>query len=272
MAQMREGDGRTALVTGSSAGIGEALANVWARHGFNLVLTARREDRLIKVAEDIKARHGVQVSVIAEDLADPVAPQRLADRLAAENLTIDVLINNAGYGVGGKFHTVPWDDHAKFFQVLMVAPCALTHLLLPGMLQRRYGRVVNIASVAGLLPGSPGFTLYGGSKSHIIRFSQALNAECRGTGVHVTAINPGLTRSEFHEAAGVRSSVDAMPGWMWQTAEEVALEAYAASRRNKPVHTTGRVNRAMGWLARHLPQGLVSKLSQGRMNRENARN
>ncbi len=270
MTGKRDGEGRTALVTGASAGIGVSLANVWASHGFNLVLTARREDRLVKVAEDIRARHGVQVSVIAEDLADPAAPQRLVERLSAENVNIDVLINNAGYGVGGRFDTVPWDDHSRFIQVLMTAPCMLAHLTLPGMRQRNYGRIINIASVAGLLPGSPGFTLYGGAKAHLISFSEALNAECRNTGIHVTAINPGFTRSEFHDAANVRAAVDKMPKWMWQTAEQVAREAYDASTRNKPVHTTGGVNRAITWLARHLPQGLVRKLSQGAGNRENA--
>lgn len=272
MARKREGEGRTALVTGGSAGIGEALAHEWAAHGFNLVLTARREDRLIKAAEDIRKRHGVQVSVIAEDLADPAAPQRLADRLAAENLTIDVLINNAGYGVAGRFHSVPWDDHAKFFQVLMIAPCALSHLFLPGMIQRSYGRIINIASLAGLLPGSPGFALYGAAKAHLIRFSQALNGECAGTGVHVTAVNPGFTFSEFHDVAGVRRDVSTMPRFMWQSAAAVAREAYAASRRNRPVHTTGRVNRMIAWLARHLPQGLVLRLTQSRNSRGNARN
>jgi len=243
----------TALVTGASAGIGKAFADVFARYGFNLVVTARREDRLNDVAREIMERHKVEVSVITADLADPQAPETLVGEIHRRGLKVDALINNAGYGVPGAYATTSWRDQRDFIQVLTTAPCALTHLVLPGMVERKQGYIVNVASLAGFLPGTAGSALYGASKAFMIQFSRSLNMELRAHKVHVTAVCPGYTRSEFHDVMGVRERVSRTPGFMWMTAEAVAEQGYAAVMGNKPVLVNGAINRSIAALAKYLP-------------------
>ena len=141
--------GRTALITGASAGIGKAFAEVFAAKGWNIVLTARRVERLEALASELAAKHKVTATPIAEDLADPEGVQRLAAEIGARGLTIDGLVNNAGFAVPGYYARTAWKDQKNFLQVLVTAPCELTHALLPGMIERRFGRIVNVASVAG---------------------------------------------------------------------------------------------------------------------------
>ena len=246
----------TALVTGASAGIGKAFADVFARYGFNLILTARREDRLRDIAAELAKMHNVQADVIAADLADPAAPARLIGDIKARGLRVDALINNAGYAVPGSYAASRWEDQRDFIQVLVTAPCELAHRLLPDMVARRRGYIVNIASLAGLLPGSSGHTLYGASKSFMIQFSRSLHLEVEKSGVHVTAVCPGFTLSEFHDVTGTRAQVSKMPKMMWMTAEAVAEEGYQAVMRNKPVHVNGRVNKGIALLAKYLPDSL----------------
>lgn len=249
----REGSGRTALVTGASAGIGKAFAEVLAERGYGLVLTARRADRLEAAATDFGARYGVPVVVEVADLADPGAPAALVAAIEARGLPIDLLVNNAGYGVPGRYATSEWIRQRDFLQVLVTAVAELTHRLLPGMLHRGWGRVVNVASLAALVPAAPGHTLYAASKAFLVKFSEALAGECAAEGVHVTAVCPGFTYSEFHDVAGTRAQMSAMPRWMWSDARDVAIEGYAAVMAGRPVAVTGRVNRAIALGARHLP-------------------
>ena len=246
----------TALVTGASAGIGKAFADVFARYGFNLILTARREDRLRDIAAELAKTHNVQAEVIAADLADPAAPARLISEIKARGLRVDALINNAGYAVPGSYAASKWEDQRDFIQVLVTAPCELAHRVLPDMVSRRRGYIVNIASLAGLIPGSAGHTLYGASKSFIIQFSRSLHLEVEKSGVHVTAVCPGFTLSEFHDVTGTRAQVSKMPKMMWMTADAVAEEGYQAVMRNKPVHVNGRVNKSVALLAKYLPDSL----------------
>jgi short-subunit dehydrogenase len=247
----------TALVTGASAGIGKAFADVFARYGFNLVVTARREERLNDVAREIMDRHKVEVSVITADLADPLAPMQLVEEIHRRGLKVDALVNNAGYGVPGAYATTAWRDQRDFIQVLTTAPCALTHLVLPGMVERKQGYIVNVASLAGFLPGTAGSALYGASKAFMIQFSRSLNMELRAHNVHVTAVCPGYTRSEFHDVMGVRDRVSRMPGFMWMTADAVAEQGYAAVMSNKPVLVNGAVNRTIAAIAKYLPDSAV---------------
>ncbi len=246
----------TALVTGASAGIGKAFADVFARYGFNLILTARREDRLRDIAVELARKHSVQADVIAADLADPAAPARLIGDIKGRGLRVDALINNAGYAVPGSYAASKWEDQRDFIQVLVTAPCELAHRVLPEMVARRRGYIVNIASLAGLIPGSAGHTLYGASKSFMVQFSRSLHLEALKGGVHVTAVCPGFTRSEFHDVTGTRAQVSKMPKIMWMTAEAVAEEGYQAVMRNKPVHVNGRVNKSIALLAKYLPDSL----------------
>lgn len=151
---------RTALITGASSGIGEAFADVFAAHGFDLVITARRADRLRAVADRLERRYGCRVRVIVEDLAHRDAPVRLCEAIAAQGLTIDALVNNAGYGVPGPYVASAWERHAALIQVMVVSLAELTHRLLPGMVVRGHGRVINVASLAALVPAPAGHTLY----------------------------------------------------------------------------------------------------------------
>ena len=255
---------RWALVTGASAGIGAAFARELASRGCSLVLTARREDRLAALAAELQQRHHTRVEGIAADLADPLAAQRLCTDIASRGIAIDTLINNAGYGLPGSFVSQPWPKHAEFIQVMMTAPCELARLLLPAMQQRGDGRIVNVASLAGLVPGSAGHTLYGASKAFLIKFSQSLALENARHGVNVCAVCPGFTYSEFHDVTGTRGVVSKMPGWMWLTADEVARRGLDAVERGEVVYVTGRINRAIKTLFKLLPDRFALRTMQKR--------
>jgi uncharacterized protein len=251
---------RTALVTGASAGIGTALARVFAANGFDLVLTARRTDRLQSLADELRAAHGCSVHVITADLADPGAPARVFDEVTRFGLTIDALVNNAGYGMPGGFLHSTWDQHRDFIQVMVTAVAELCYRFAPAMVTGQRGWIINVGSVAGLVPGSAGHTLYGAVKSLIIRFSQSLALELRGQGVNVTALCPGFTYSAFHDVNGMRDQVSQLPKWMWMDADTVAKHAYDAAMRGDIICITGRVNRATVLLARYVPDWLVNQV------------
>jgi short-subunit dehydrogenase len=259
----KEGMGRTALVTGASAGIGTALARVFAENGFGLVLTARREERLRALSEELSRELGVPVDVIPADLADPAAPARLFEETERRGLRIDALVNNAGYGVPNYFRNKPWSVHAEFLQVMVTAVVHLTHLYEPGMTERRYGRIINVSSLAALAPGSAGHTLYAAAKSFLVKFSESLTLEHRGDGVHATALCPGFTFSEFHDVVGNRALVRKLPSYLWMDAEPVARGAYAAVMAGDAVFVPGFVNRAIASAMKMLPEtialGLVAR-------------
>lgn len=248
---------RTVLVTGASAGIGEAFAEVFAAAGWHLVITARRRDWLDALAARLEAAHRVRVHVLVADLAEAGAPARICDELAARQLTIDGLVNNAGYGVPGPFTGTSWERHGAFLTVMVIAVTELTRRLVPGMVERRFGRVINVASLAGLVPAPAGHTLYAASKAFLIKFSEALAAEVAPHGVHVTAVCPGFTVSEFHDVTGTRAKVSTLPSFMWMTAPEVAQAGYAAVEAGIPIFVPGRANRLIALLVRLVPQSLV---------------
>ena len=263
---MREGQGKTALVTGASSGIGKAFAELLAEKGYAVVLTARRADRLEALAADLKARHGVATYIVVADLAQPEAPAAIEKELGARQLAIDLLVNNAGYGVPGSYVNVSWEDHARFMQVMVTAVLDLTYRLLPGMLQRGWGRVINIASVAGMVPAPAGHTLYGASKAFVIRFSEAIAAENAPKGVNATAVCPGFTWSEFHDVTGTRDKMNNMPGFLWLKADDVAREGYAAVMNGRPVVVNGRIYQFLVWLNGALPRS-VSRWVSGMAGR-----
>jgi len=262
----REGDGKTALVTGASAGIGQAFAELLAARGYAVVLTARRRDRLEALAAALADRHGVKTHIIVDDLADPAAPARLADALAAQSLPIDFLINNAGYGLPGSYLKSPWADHQRFIQVMTTAVCELTYRLLPGMFERGWGRIINVASVAGMVPSAAGHTLYGASKAFLIRFSESLNAESRARGVNVTALCPGFTYTEFHDVLGTRQQMQGIPEFMWLSADQVVREGYDAVMQGESVQINGWIYRRLVWMAGAMPNA-VTKWVTGRAGR-----
>jgi short-subunit dehydrogenase len=251
---------RVALVTGASAGIGAEFARVFAANGFDLVLAARREDRLRTLAGELEQAHGIRAHVFRVDLAQPDAPARLCESLGRAHLTIDALVNNAGYGVSGSFTSVSWGRHAEFLQVLLVSWTELTYRLLPGMVERGYGRIINVASLAGLLPAPAGHTLYAATKAFMVRFSEALSSECSGRGIYATAVCPGFTLSEFHDVTGTRAIVQNLPSWMWMDAATVARHGFDAVMAGRPVYVPGRINTAIALLGRLLPHRVVYTL------------
>ena len=248
---------RTALITGASSGIGEAFAEVFAAHGFDLVLTARRAERLELVASRLRGQHGCRADAIVLDHAEPSAVDHLCAELEARGITVDALVNNAGYGVPGVYANVPWAAQAAMLQVMVVGLCELTRRLWPGMLERGYGRVVNVASLAGLVPAPAGHTLYGATKAFLIKFSEALAHEGRARGVHVTALCPGFTRSEFHDVTGTREQMNRLPGWFWLDSPTVARLGFDAVERGETICVPGRVNRTIALLVRLAPRALV---------------
>lgn len=248
---------RTALITGASSGIGAAFAEVFAAEGFHLVITARREDRLRTLSSHLEAKFNVRVHVVSADLAEPSAPERLYRVLRDQGIAVDALVNNAGYGIPGVYLSSPWTRHAAQLQVMIVALAELTHRFLPGMIEREYGRVINVASLAALVPAPAGHTLYAATKAFVVKFSESLAHEVRSAGVHVTALCPGFTLSEFHDVTGTRAQASELPGWLWMDAAAVAREGFDAVMAGAPVHVTGRVNRTIALLSRHLPQSVL---------------
>ena len=258
---MAEGTGKTALVTGASSGIGKAFADLLAQKGYAVVLTARRADRLEALAAELKQKYGVATHTIVSDLAERDASQQIAAELASRGLKIDVLVNNAGYGVPGSYVNVPWIDHEKFMQVMVTAILDLTYRLLPGMIERGWGRIINIASVAGMVPSPAGHTLYGASKAFVIRLSEALASENMARGVNVTAVCPGFTWSEFHDVTGTRDRMNQMPGFLWLKADDVAREGYNAVMKGHSVVVNGRIYRFLVWLNGAMPRGIARWVS-----------
>jgi len=251
-----------ALVTGASAGIGAAIAREYAHRGKPLILTARREDRLHALARSLGEI--VPCTVIAADLADPTAPKTLFEICRERGLHVDTLDNNAGYGVPGAYLSSPWDTHAAFVQVMITAISELSWRFLPAMRAAGHGRILNVASLAGLVPGSAGHTLYAAAKSYVIKFSESLALEQREHGIHVTALCPGFTYSEFHDITGTRAQVSRMPRWMWLSADQVAFEGIEALERGEVMIVTGRVNRLLRQVAKHLPDRMARNLVASR--------
>jgi short-subunit dehydrogenase len=246
---------RTALVTGASAGIGAAFAEHLASEGFDLFMVARREDRLLDLAQRLTDKHGTKSEVLSADLRDPDAPSQIIEHAQNRELDIDVLINNAGLSGKGAFSETPWEEIAGELQVMVTAVTELTHRAVPGMRDRGWGRVVNLSSLAAFQP--PGASLlYTGIKTYILNMSQALDMELKPYGVNVTALCPGFTRSEFHDVMGTRDQADHLPALMWQEPDDVVREGWEAVMKGKPVCVPGSVNKVLSASMRPIPNRL----------------
>lgn len=254
-----------ALVTGASSGIGEAIAREYARRGVPLVLTARRTDRLEALAAGLRAR--VPVHVLPADLADPDAPARLVDAIAALGVPVRILVNNAGYGVPGRYLRSDWNTHAAFLQVMVGAVCELTWRLLPSIRDSGAGRILNVASFAALVPSADGQTLYAPAKAFMVKFSESLALENADAGVHATALCPGFTWSEFHDVTGTRAMMSKLPRWLWLEAADVARAGIDGVERGEVVVVPGAVYRALRVATRLMPERFLLR----RMAKNSAR-
>ena len=249
-----------ALVTGASRGIGAALARELARHGHDLVLSARSIEPMHELADALR-RFGAATTVIASDLAQPGAAAQLAGEIGRRGLPIDVLINNAGLGGLGRFDAIDPARVAEMLQVNIVAPTELTRMLLPGMIARGRGKIMLVGSVAGFQPG-PGMAVYFASKSYVLSLGEALAHELRGTGVTVTTLCPGATATDFFAVAGARNGVIARRLNRMMSAERVARIGYRALAAGRPVVITGAMNRLTSFAGRHAPHAVTLPITE----------
>jgi uncharacterized protein len=247
----------TALVTGASGGIGEELARLLAAGGANLVLVARSADRLAALGEELSRTHAVNASVLAQDLSAPDAVDDIAGELAARQLSIDILVNNAGFGVYGPFATTPADEEARMLQVNVVALTMLTKRLLPAMIERRHGRVLNVASTAAFQPG-PLMAVYYASKAYVLSLSEALSNETSGTGVTVTCLCPGPTETGFQDRARLRES-RLFSALSVASATDVARAGYDGMMAGRAIVIPGLVNKIGVQALRVAPRAVVRR-------------
>ena len=213
---------KSVLITGCSSGIGLESALELKRQGFRVLAACRKPD-------DVERMNGLGFTGVLLDMDSPESVERAADEvIALTDNRLYGLFNNAGYGVPGRYLSADWKTHADSLQVMLHAVCELTHRFLPAMEAAGHGRIVNVASLAGLVPASAGHTLYGATKGFLIRFSECLALETAPKGVHVTALCPGFTYTEFHDVNGMRARVSKLPTWLWLDADAVARQGLDA--------------------------------------------
>jgi hypothetical protein len=251
----------TALVTGATAGIGNAFARALAARGDCLVLVARDAARLSEVAQQLRARHGVEVEVIAADLTDRQQLDRVADRLRQPGRPVDVLVGNAGFGIPQRFVGGDLAAEERQFDVLARSVLVLAHAALPGMVARRRGALVTVSSVAGFMPAGT----YSAAKAWATTFTRSLAGELAGTGVTATALCPGYVRTEFHGRAGM--DMRGVPAWAWLDADRLVADCLRDVARGRSVSVPGLPYKAAVVALRHLPLRAVDVVSRGRAAR-----
>ena len=256
---------KRALVTGASAGIGEAFARALAAQQHDLVLVARRGDRLEALAKELSERHHVAASPHVADLSEDAELSELAESLAQD--PPDLLVNNAGFGTMGAFAELDPERELEEIRLNVLALVRLTRAVLPGMLARGRGGIVNVSSLAGESAG-PFTATYAATKAYVTRFSESLHEEVRGTGVVVQALLPGFTRTEFQEVAGVDPG--SVPGFAWMAPEQVVAASLAALRRGDVICIPGLGNRLLGGVTALAPRGLARRVL-GSIQRRNLR-
>jgi len=243
-----------ALVTGASSGIGTALAREFARHGHDLVLTARSVAPMETLAEELRMA-GAAATVVAADLAQPGAAVALFAQIAARGIEIEALVNNAGLGALGRFDRIDPVRIGEMLQVNIVALTELTHALLPAMLARRHGKIMLVGSTASFVPG-PNLGVYAASKAYVLSFGEALAQELKGSGVTVNVLCPGATATNFFEVAGGRT-LSAIHRHRMMSAAKVARIGYRGLIRGERVTIAGPMNRILAFAARHIPHFLT---------------
>lgn len=250
----------TALITGASGGIGYELAKLFARDRHNLILVARNTTRLTEVANQLERDFHMSARIIPLDLTAAPAPQFLFHQLQRENIAIDFLVNNAGYGIRGEFAAVSLEEHLGQIQLNITALTALTHLFLPAMIERRGGRILNVASTAGFQPG-PLMAVYYATKAYVISFSEALAEELKRTGVTVTCLCPGVTDTGFQKRAQTENSI-LLKQMKPMDAPTVALDGYRAMMTGKTMAISGLRNWLVAESVRFAPRKLVTSISR----------
>ncbi len=240
----------TALVTGGTSGIGLTFAETLAARGHDLCLVARDEERLREVADRLQQQR-VDVEMIVADLSNRADLARVEERLRDRDQPVEILVNNAGFGVPQRFVGGDLEAEQQMLDVLVTAVMRLTHAAVPGMVDRGTGAIINVSSVASWITGGT----YSASKSWVTVFSESLSIELAGTGVHVVAVCPGFTHTEFHQRAGMQ--MQSLPEWMWLDAQDVVDTALSDVRRGRPISVAGPQYKVLSLAAQYLPRPLV---------------
>ncbi len=247
----------TVLITGASGGIGLELARVFAAHSYDLVLVARRAPQLEALAERCRSEHGVRVEVMSMDLLTPDAPAMLVQQLLDSDLRVDILVNNAGLLDMGGFAEIEIDRHERLLQLNVVVLASLTRRLLPAMVSRGRGRILNVASTSSFQP-VPSLALYAASKAFVLSLSESLSEELKGTGVTVTALCPGITKTDMYDRAhNEHDSVRSLPTLFISDVEDVAREGFEACVAGRAVVVPGLPNRMLAGSVGLYPRWLV---------------
>ncbi len=263
--------GETALITGASAGIGRELALVFAEHGFDLIIVARRAAELEELADRCRQKHGVDVHVIPMDLLGPDAPTKLVQRLEDDGLEVEVLVNNAGLMDMGSFADIEVERDERLLQLNIVVLTSLTRRLLPAMLERGHGRILNLASTSSFQP-VPSMALYAASKAFVLSLSESLSEELKNSGVTVTALCPGVTKTDMYDRALEEHEVTrSIPGLFISRVGDVARDGFAACMAGQAVIVPGLPNRMLASAVQFYPRWLVRSIG-GLVGRRSAKN
>ena len=244
-----------ALITGASAGLGKEFARQLAAGGKDLILVARRREPMEELASELRDAHGVDVTIMTADMSDPVAPATLHNETQQAGLQVDYLVNNAGAESPDLIRERNWDAHDAYLRLMMTSVAAMCHEFMPGMLERGFGRVLNVASVAGRMTVGGDYS-YGPTKAYLIALSQALSMAFKKRGVYTMALCPGFTHSDFHASEKLTTMKAGMPGFLWYDADVVIREGLVALEKGRDQYTSGR-------LYRYLVPVLKQKWAQG---------
>ena len=248
---------KTALITGASSGIGLELAHLFARDGYRLVLLARNRNTLRQIGDDLQSRYSVTVRIAPKDLAHPATPAELYQELQESGIVLDVLVNNAGFGVAGPFQNTDWNQEAEMMQVNMVAATQLVKLFLP-QIRAREGKIMNVASTAAFQPG-PFMSVYYASKAYLLSFSEALAEEMEGTGVTITCLCPGPVKTNFQRRAYLEGTA-MLNSPMLVDVRDVARIGYEGMKQGKRLVIPGWKNRLGVEMLRISPRTMVTKV------------
>ena len=248
-----------ALITGSTAGIGLDIAKELASRGHNILLTARREDRLKDIAEQLTTDFGVEADYVVADLGEIDAPGIIFDFCASNNYIVDILVNNAGYTINKNFHEISEEEEERFIRVLGLGVITLTKRFIPGMLQLKSGKIMLVSSLAAFAPPARG-ALYGPVKTFVNRFGDAVNFNYRNQGITATNVCPGFVETEFHKASGMQDVMDEVPSFMKKDSKTIAKGAVDAMMGGKRLWIPGLLIKMIAFFCYHLPGPLVIKI------------
>ncbi|MGM0881330.1 MAG: SDR family NAD(P)-dependent oxidoreductase [Bacillota bacterium] len=255
---------KTVLITGVSGGIGKELADRFAKGGHNIVLVARSESKIVELAQEYRKKYGIQATVIAKDVAAPGVPEEIFTELKEKGITLDYLVNNAGFGLFGTFMETDMEQEVNMIDVNIKALTVMTKLFLPDMVKRGQGGVMNVASLVGFFPG-PMMSVYYATKAYVLSFTEALANEVSGTGVTVTALCPGLTSTGFVDRSGMGAS-KMLKGAIME-AGQVAEEGYRGFLRGKTLIMPGARNRFIAFMPRLLPRMMMTRIIRSSQDR-----